>query len=505
MRPAPGPMAMVFLAACRFQAAGKGDDSVAVVDSETREEPDPVDTSCGVETIWYADVDADGYGDPEVTEYACDAPLGYVAGAGDCGDTDSSVHPGAEDIAWNGRDEDCDGVDACGRMYVGNLDLDGLGETEMMAFCADYDGVSGDVSVREVTTSDLTALSCLCGVSGTITVEENTILTSTLGLSNLRYVGGALLLWNNPPTALDGLVNLSWVGSSLSVQWGVADTWGLSSLTSVGSSMSLSGVENGGLKGLTHLVSAGDGIYLSAGFLDSLEGLEGLRNLGRLTIEYGNFITTLAPLSNLRTLSGPLWINGARSLQTLDGLQNVTQLERLTIQGAAVLTDLDGLSAVQVVEDGFIVTGNPLLTRVALPALTDIGGEITLENLPALSSLDGLALPDSYGWSVSLVDVGLTRIDALTNLQIVHGFEVTGTQLVDFSGMENLAVIYGDLVITDNLLLDDVSALEGIRRVSGSLIITGNSSLGHTRALELRNAIGDENVGGDVIVEQNGP
>ncbi len=504
MRPAPGPMAMVFLAACRFEAAGKGDDSVAVVDSETQEEPDPVDTSCGVETIWYADVDADGYGDPEVTEYACDAPLGYVEGAEDCGDTDSSVHPGAEDIAWNGRDEDCDGVDACGRMYVGNLDLDGLGETEMMAFCADYDGVSGDVSVREVATPDLTALSCLCGVSGTITIEENTILTSTLGLSNLRYVGGDLLLWNNPPTALDGLVNLSWVGGSLSVTWGVADTFGLANLVSV-DTLYLVGVGKGGLMGLNRLESAGGGVVLNGEYLDSLEGLGGLRSVGSLVFDTPNLVTTLAPLSGLRVIGGRLWITNAPLLQTLDGLQNVTQLERLTIQGAGVLTDLDGLSAVQVVEDGFIVTGAPLLTRVALPALTDIGGEITLEDLPALSSLDGLALPDSYGWSVSLVDVGLTRIDALTNLQIVHGFEVTGTQLVDFSGMENLGVIYGDLVITDNLLLDDVSALEGIRRVSGSLIITGNSSLGHTRALELRNAIGDENVGGDVVVEQNGP
>jgi hypothetical protein len=35
---------------------------------------------------WYADADADGYGDPDVTTVACAAPSGYLDDDQDCDD-----------------------------------------------------------------------------------------------------------------------------------------------------------------------------------------------------------------------------------------------------------------------------------------------------------------------------------------------------------------------------------------------------------------------------------
>src|SRR5690606_28601213 len=57
-------------------------------------------------TLWYADADEDGYGDPEAHLAACTEPEGYVDVAGDCDDDPdegAAVHPGAL--------ETCDGVD----------------------------------------------------------------------------------------------------------------------------------------------------------------------------------------------------------------------------------------------------------------------------------------------------------------------------------------------------------------------------------------------------------
>ena len=61
-------------------------------------------------SIWYADSDTDGYGDPESTTEACDQPTGHVADDTDCDDTDPDINPDAEDVA-DGIDQDCDDED----------------------------------------------------------------------------------------------------------------------------------------------------------------------------------------------------------------------------------------------------------------------------------------------------------------------------------------------------------------------------------------------------------
>jgi len=56
-----------------------------------------------IPSIWYADSDADGYGNNAVTLSACIQPPGYVATNTDCNDNDASIHPGAFDIPGNDR------------------------------------------------------------------------------------------------------------------------------------------------------------------------------------------------------------------------------------------------------------------------------------------------------------------------------------------------------------------------------------------------------------------
>jgi hypothetical protein len=68
-----------------------------------------VDESSAVDALtWYVDADADGYGDPGSPIPGCSAPLGAVADATDCDDTDAAVNPTANEYC-NGYDDDCDG------------------------------------------------------------------------------------------------------------------------------------------------------------------------------------------------------------------------------------------------------------------------------------------------------------------------------------------------------------------------------------------------------------
>jgi len=78
---------------------GHDDDCDGAVD-----EDEAIDAS-----TWYADIDADGFGDGSATQTACSTPSGYTADATDCDDFDATINPDAADDC-NGVDDDCDGI-----------------------------------------------------------------------------------------------------------------------------------------------------------------------------------------------------------------------------------------------------------------------------------------------------------------------------------------------------------------------------------------------------------
>ena len=80
-------------------------------------------------TIWYADADSDGYGNPNVTIQDCDQPQGYIAVAGDCNDNNAAINPAATEIC-DGIDNDCNGSADDGLVFITyyvDADQDGYG------------------------------------------------------------------------------------------------------------------------------------------------------------------------------------------------------------------------------------------------------------------------------------------------------------------------------------------------------------------------------------------
>ncbi|MEC8422312.1 MAG: putative metal-binding motif-containing protein, partial [Myxococcota bacterium] len=55
------------------------------------------------------DGDGDGYGSPDATVQACEAPEGYSDTDDDCDDSEPMINPGAADATADGVDNDCDG------------------------------------------------------------------------------------------------------------------------------------------------------------------------------------------------------------------------------------------------------------------------------------------------------------------------------------------------------------------------------------------------------------
>jgi hypothetical protein len=64
----------------------------------------------GQSSIFFADLDNDGYGDAGNIIDACELTAGLSAEAGDCDDSNANVNPMAEEICDNGIDDNCDGV-----------------------------------------------------------------------------------------------------------------------------------------------------------------------------------------------------------------------------------------------------------------------------------------------------------------------------------------------------------------------------------------------------------
>ncbi len=153
-----------------WSACSECDDGSADVRPDATELCNAIDDDCdGVideggadgETVWYADTDGDGYGDPGASVLACESsvPEGYLTNADDCDDTDAAVNPAAVE-SCNERDDDCDGTideadSSDARIWYEDADGDGWGVSsdtsiscEPAAGYAAYDGDCDDGDAR---------------------------------------------------------------------------------------------------------------------------------------------------------------------------------------------------------------------------------------------------------------------------------------------------------------------------------------------------------------------
>ncbi len=110
-----------------------------------------VDEAAVDATEWYPDTDEDGYGWDGVVRTDCEQPPGYAAVAGDCDNTDDTIHPDAVEVC-DGADNDCDERidDDDGDLVVdvawyADADGDGRGDPDTtVASCAPPTGFVAD-------------------------------------------------------------------------------------------------------------------------------------------------------------------------------------------------------------------------------------------------------------------------------------------------------------------------------------------------------------------------
>jgi hypothetical protein len=89
-------------------------------------------------STWYADADADGYGNVSATLSYCTQPYGYVANSTDCNDAVASINPGGTEVC-NSADDNCSGAADEGLTftnYYADVDGDSYGAGAATSACS---------------------------------------------------------------------------------------------------------------------------------------------------------------------------------------------------------------------------------------------------------------------------------------------------------------------------------------------------------------------------------
>lgn len=215
--------------------------------------------------------------------------------------------------------------------------------------------------------TDLSPLSNLESIRGTLSIFGNQQLTSFSGLNNLRSVGDGLQIYeNNALVELDGFDQLESVGEDLFILTHPLleqiETFG--ELSSIGGDFRL--VENPNLMQVNGFsnVTALKVLAIENTGLTDLQFLSALTTLEGLGIADNLVLQNLGGLEQIQHLDIGLQITRNTLLENIDALSNLESAGQIVlIQENDALTNVDGLFKLLAVEGQVAVYDNPVLTR----------------------------------------------------------------------------------------------------------------------------------------------
>lgn len=197
-------------------------------------------------------------------------------------------------------------LNASAQCPAGNIIL--ATQADVDAFAVNYPAcgaITGDLTVSGSGINNLSGLSQIASVGGSVTIYLCNSLQNLNGLNNLTSIGGNLdLTVNTQLTNITALGNLQTIGGSLIFNNDPAITSliGLDNLTSVGNLLSIKGT------GIVNCVGLGN--LASVGFF--------------FEISNNPALTSLESLSSLTTIGGYIEMQNNPQLTTLTGLDNIS-------------------------------------------------------------------------------------------------------------------------------------------------------------------------------------
>ncbi len=334
---------------------------------------------------------------------------------------------------------------------------------QFKSFCGSCTELNANLSIGSNTSDkaiqNLKGLDQIEVINGNLTIRYNKELNNLVGLEKLREIKGKIQIRDNDAlTSLNGLNGLAKVEE----------------------------FELAGNKALKNC-----------------EGLDNLTEVEHFSISGNKVLRNFKGLESLEIISGRFEVSGNEVLQNFEGLSSLQTIRELEVQGNGLLEDFNGLESLEEIAYNFFVTGNRTFKNFEglenLSTLCDRDGltfnEVRIESNPALKDFAGLNNVTSIkGELVVSGNSSLVNFEGLENLKILkRGFRITNNEsLENFRGLESLktiglenTILPNQLYIYDNPKLVNFSGLNQLAEIYGSLYITESPSL--TSIKELAN------------------
>ncbi len=425
---------------------------------------------------------------------------GVTVGQGDCDDTDPNNFPGNPEIC-DGQDNNCDGeIDEglSGEVYTGSVIFNTQSEIDEWLPC--YSSITGNIGIKggSGAITDLTPLSGLTSIGGSLQIDFFSTPISLIGLDNITSIGEGFFI-------LENSVNL--------------DFTELSSLNSIGLDIliaSNSAITN--LDGLNNVNTVGGYLIVTNNaLLSDISGLESISSIAGSAITGIGLNLTLNPLlsecceiydllNNPTSISGTITIadnatdcnseveiNAACAPDPDDDGDGVTvgqgdcdDTDPNNFPGNPEICDGQDNNCDGEIDEG--LSGLTFVGNVVFEEQTDIDawpscyttidGNLVITNngpntVTDLSPIGGITLVTG---SVNINSLNLTSLQGLGLEMINSNFSITNNDfLVNLEGLESLTSV-GTLFISNNDNMETIDGLEGLT-TAGSIDIEDMPSL----------------------------
>jgi hypothetical protein len=498
----------------------------------------PLDTLADVR-LWAGEIDRKVQGEvagPPPDDATCDgAPLG---GSCTCVEqSDMQMPPAgglsAEDKAqlhaWIacGAPGEVTTPAACTLAVPQAGDLTIADPSDAAAFCeSGANRVAGDLTV---TADAAVALDCLCGVDGTVTVGPDVpelALPAAVDVGALVVDDAAALTRLSAPLLehvtvggvsvqrADALVTLElpWLsdvaGDVVFADLAAGDDLDLDHLAWVGGRLEIRGISAVTAELSRVYDVGGDLVVADNPYLVSADELKSVARIGGgLTVAGNAALGSIDMMDVLTEIGGDILLSGNPSVTRIDGFTLLPAAAAVQIEANAALAGVEGFDSVATLGSVSIRDNPSLVFLVGFVNADVVAGDLAIERNGQLGSLAGFELLREVGGDLLVRDSQLQVLAKLLSLETVGGTVgiAHNSAMGDISGLTALTAVGGDLVIDDNRLLAARSGLTALDTIGGSLVITSNERLPLATAEALRDQVGIDDIGADVVILNNGP